>query len=712
MKKIIALFLILALSLSVFVGCNKDKESEDNSKATNGSSNSQNGDTTAKSDLKSALSYLESMYQTGKKSEPMAISMDKDLVSTVVVGGVSYSVSWSVSITEGPSDSVSIGESSKGGHVLLDVIEASATEILFTATATVKDSAGKSDAISFSYKISASAFAGKTDAEIVEMAYALEAGASMESAATLTAKIVQLKAPYDADYGNITIVVAVEGLEDKPIECYRLKGDKVSNDLCVGDTVTVTGILKNYNGTIEFDAGCILDSVASCGVIKPTDSKQIVDLAFALPGGESLPYFTTLTGVVKSIDSAYSDQYKNVTLTIEVEGTSGKKDLVCYRLKGVGADVVAAGDTITVTGVIKNYVKDDNSTIEFDAGCILDSRVPGEGGTEQPGPGTDVPVEKPTTVEGILAAAKALKDGEELPYTVTLTGKVTSVDEAYSEEFGNIIVTANFNGTSMKCYRMKVSADKIPQVGDTITVDGTIKNYYGKLQFVNSTCTKLVAGEKAPSSETAIVDAAYALEAGASLDYQATLTGKVTSIKTAYDNTYKNITVIIAIPGREDKPIECYRMKGDGVDKITVGDTITVTGILKNYNGTIEFDANCNMTKRISGGVVIPTDPKEIVDAAFALEPGKALPYTCTLTGKIKSIDTEYSDQYKNITVTIEVEGTDGKKDLVCYRMKGEGAADLKAGDTITVTGVIKNHLHSDGVRTTVEFDAGCTFTK
>jgi len=705
MKRIIALLLSLLLCMSALAGCGgSDDKNDPDPKPVEGE----------KSNLDAAISYLESMYQVGKKSEPMTIDMDKDLVSSVVVGGVSYGVSWSVSVSQGPSDSVSIGKSSKENHVLLDLVDASAEEILFTATATAKDSAGKTASISFSYKIPASAFAGKTDAEIVEMAYALESGASMESTATLTAKIVQLKAPYDADYGNITIVVAVEGLEDKPIECYRLKGDKVSNDLCVGDTVTVSGILKNYNGTIEFDAGCILDNVVSCGITKPSDPKEIVDMAFALDGGASLPFFSTLTGKVKSIDSAYSDQYKNVTLTMEVEGTDGMKDLVCYRMKGVYAAAVAVGDTITVTGVIKNYVKDETSTIEFDAGCILDSRVPGDGGTDEPtpGPGTDVPVEKPTTVEGILAAAKALKDGEELPYTVTLTGKVTSVDEAYSEEFGNIIVTANINGTSMKCYRMKVSADKIPEVGDTITVDGTIKNYYGKLQFVNSTCTKLVAGEKAPSSETAIVDAAYALEAGASLDYQATLTGKVTSIKTAYDNTYKNITVIIAIPGREDKPIECFRMKGDGVDKITVGDTITVTGILKNYNGTIEFDANCNMTKRISSGVVIPTDPKEIVDAAFALEPGKALPYTCTLTGKIKSIDTEYSDQYKNITVTIEVEGTNGKKDLVCYRMKGEGAADLKAGDTITVTGVIKNHLHSDGVRTTVEFDAGCTFTK
>ena len=38
-------------------------------------------------------------------------------------------------------------------------------------------------------------------------------------------------------------------------------------------------------------------------------------------------------------------------------------------MKGTGAETLAVGDTITVTGTIKNY----NGTIEFDSGCTLDS---------------------------------------------------------------------------------------------------------------------------------------------------------------------------------------------------------------------------------------------------------------------------------------------------------------------------------------------------
>ena len=40
----------------------------------------------------------------------------------------------------------------------------------------------------------------------------------------------------------------------------------------------------------------------------------------------------------------------------------------------------------------------------------------------------------------------------------------------------------------------------------------------------------------------------------------------------------------------EGKTLKCYRMTGTGIDKIKVGDTITVKGKIKNYNGTVEFD--------------------------------------------------------------------------------------------------------------------------
>ena len=87
----------------------------------------------------------------------------------------------------------------------------------------------------------------------------------------------------------------------------------------------------------------------------------------------------------------------------------------------------------------------------------------------------------------------------------------------------------------------------------------------------------------------AIVDAAYALEKGASLEGTHTLTGKITNVKD-YDASTKNICLTFSVAGKD---FYCYWMRdnanGDNAS-LAVGDTITVTGTIKNYNGTIEFD--------------------------------------------------------------------------------------------------------------------------
>lgn len=91
-----------------------------------------------------------------------------------------------------------------------------------------------------------------------------------------------------------------------------------------------------------------------------------------------------------------------------------------------------------------------------------------------------------------------------------------------------------------------------------------------------------------------VVDAAYALESGESLN-GFTLTGVIGKIDDAYSEKYGNITVTIVIDNRVDQPIQCFRLKGEGCDTLAVGDKITVTGNIVNYNGTIEFNSGCTL---------------------------------------------------------------------------------------------------------------------
>ncbi len=328
-----------------------------------------------------------------------------------------------------------------------------------------------------------------------------------------------------------------------------------------------------------------------------------------------------------------------------------------------------------------------------------------------------VDISKLTPAE-IVDLAYALEDGMTTDDKFTLTGVISKIDTAWSDDYQNISVSIKVEGKEDKpiqCYRLKGEGAKDLAVGDTITVEGTFKNYKGTIEFDQGCELKSVVKGEGGNTETdtpvvdnSVIDAAYALEEGASLDYTCTLTGVIKTIDTPFSEQYKNVTVTIEIEGYETKPIMCYRLKGDGADKLAIGDTITVTGTLKNYSGTIEFDAGCSLDKVVSGGgetAVAPEDPAEIVNAAYALAEGESLPYMATLTGTVKSIDTPYSADYNNITVTIEIEGS-ADKPIVCFRLKGDGADALAVGDVITVTGQLMNYSG------TIEFNSGCTFTK
>lgn len=112
-------------------------------------------------------------------------------------------------------------------------------------------------------------------------------------------------------------------------------------------------------------------NVCSCGYEYSVD--EIIALAEALAKGDSLNGTYRLSGVITNAD-AFNTKYNSVTVTISVDGATEEFSLLCYGMKGEGAEVIGVGDTITVSGEIKNY----NGTIEFNTGCALESYIPAE----------------------------------------------------------------------------------------------------------------------------------------------------------------------------------------------------------------------------------------------------------------------------------------------------------------------------------------------
>ena len=454
MKKVLAWVLLLTLVLGAFAGCKQKPEPEVTEPPYAGAG------------AADAIEYLKGFYNDGGKKTPV----DFTRFGIVRVGGVAFDVVWSVDVSE---DLVKVVPN-EDGTVTIDINEACEEDTEYTLIATVTDAQGNTATHSWTYVLPK----GVDMVEVVKSAYALQPGESLPYESRLIGKIISIDAIWTEDYQNVTVTIEVEGAEDMPIKCYRMKANDSTIDaarnLKVGNIITVCGTLKNYEGTIEFDAGCMLEKVEKGDAIEaPTDPVQIVKEAYALPENATLPYQATLTGTVTGIDSPYDPQYGNISVVITIEGAE-QYPILCYRLKGTGVDQIAINDLITVTGIIKNY----KGTIEYDAGCVMTNRVSG-GGVAQ-GPSSDP--------NKIIPDALKLAPGEKMAYRATLTGEVVSVDSPYDPGYGNVTVTMKVQGYKFQCYRMV--GDGIDQIRetDTITVSGVIENYNGKLEF-GAKCT-------------------------------------------------------------------------------------------------------------------------------------------------------------------------------------------------------------------------------
>ena len=342
------------------------------------------------------------------------------------------------------------------------------------------------------------------------------------------------------NYSNVTITWASDN------DCAVVNGGTV--------TVTVPAEKATVTLTATLTCGDVTETATfTVEVYVPSlTPAEIVDKAYALESGATMAD-QTLTGTIIKIDSAYNATYGNITVTIVVDGKYDKP-IQCYRM--TGGEGLAVGDTITVTGTIKNY----NGTIEFDSKCTY---------------------ENVQTPADLWEATNATENKQYLGDTVyTFTGEIVSVDDAYSEKYGNVTVTIKIGDKTFKCYRLAGEGADVIKVGDVITVTGKLQNYNG-VQIAQG---KIQVYPKA-MTEAEILAAAAALESGASLPGTHSLTGEIVSIDTAYSAQYGNITVTIKVG---DVTLQCYRMKGG--EGLAVGDTITVTGEIKNYNGNVQFN--------------------------------------------------------------------------------------------------------------------------
>lgn len=193
--------------------------------------------------------------------------------------------------------------------------------------------------------------------------------------------------------------------------------------------------------------------------------------------------------------------------------------------------------------------------------------------------GTEIPqVNATCTVDGMKAHYKCSKcnklfvlEGETYK-EVSETSLVIKAAHTWGDVVATTLATCTTEGVGTATCTVCGESDT------TIVIPKLDHDYSG----ANGTC---VNGCGYTKDENTVIEL-YALGSGETLGKR-TLTGVVTVAET--DN---KLTMVVG--SLEDKPVVCYRLTNGS--SLKVGDKITVTGTLKDYNGTKEFDTGATYT--------------------------------------------------------------------------------------------------------------------
>ena len=430
------------------------------------------------------------------------------------------------------------------------------------------------------------------------------------------------------------------------------EGDATFDALCalgktftVGKTVNVIGILSKFGKNwqiMPLSANAVAESGKDAD---SADKKDYVGMQIATAMGK------VNAQLLK--DGIVDKDGKTVRITNPTDFTLLNKDgnvTVAYQVVGTSNAVVFDQNKMTVTPgnpetttVLATYKLGDYEAIQF------------------------------IYVESLIPTAASMLEDLEVPESITSETALPTL-EGVTIEWA---VESGKNAISIVDGKL---VPAIVEVNTPTTIKATItynevtrsKNYVVLVQApVTFIKTALNAAEALNDKET--TEKSYIL------------IGTVESIKDAYSEQYKNVSFYLSDGAYK---VLVFRYNLDDAATIKAGDKLAIAAKMSKFGTTLEAVSK-----------FVKLDVTDLATAKQAGLDGTGKEGT-VMYGRIKSIDTEYSSSFNNITVTI----TDGTTDYSCYRLKG--GADLNVGDYILVTG------KPDSFKSNPQVAAGATYIK
>ena len=233
--------------------------------------------------------------------------------------------------------------------------------------------------------------------------------------------------------------VAVEWAVAEHANASLVDGKLVLTNPAEDTTVTLTATLT---------CGEVSDTKEFTITLKHATEGPITTIAGALAGAEGAE--ATFSGTVSEIYYAWSDQYNNMSFYV----TDGTDTILVFR----AGTKVEIGDEVTVTGTVTAY----NGVNQIAQGATV--TITG-GSTETP----------PATVHTTIAGALAGAEGD----TATFTGTVSEIYYAWSDQYNNMSFYVTDGTDTILVFRAGTKVE----IGDAVTVDGTVTMYNEKPQI-------------------------------------------------------------------------------------------------------------------------------------------------------------------------------------------------------------------------------------
>lgn len=230
-------------------------------------------------------------------------------------------------------------------------------------------------------------------------------------------------------------------------------------------------------------------------VDSPYNPLAVVQYIKSLEAGVNSSNYVYIKGIVSSTKEI-SAQFGNASFYISADGTTTGTQFYVYRVKGLGNkniasdDEVKVGDEVIICAKVVNYGGNTPETVQGE-GYIYSLNGKTEGGTTpSTGQATgDGSKENPFNSVAANQMASKLASGAKTDKQYYIKGKVVSVKEAFSAQYGNasfyISDDGKAEGQFLVFRTLYLGNEKWTEgkpnvaVGDEVVVCGSLTNYMG-----------------------------------------------------------------------------------------------------------------------------------------------------------------------------------------------------------------------------------------